>query len=101
MVISSKGTRVVSFQPELISHALNVTKRTPVSHRSETECSPPTGSFLQAGKLEEMFGGGTREQFEQMMRDMGHGGDKSPGPEEFRDLDQKDDPDDPQQRPEA
>jgi hypothetical protein len=48
-----------------------------------------------------MFGGGTREQFEQMMRDMGHGVDKSPGPEEFRDLDQKDDPDDPQQRPEA
>jgi hypothetical protein len=68
-----------------------------VSRRSESECSPPTGSFLQAGKLEKMFGGGTREQFEQMMRDLGHGDNKSPGPEEFRDLDQDPDP----QRPDA
>jgi hypothetical protein len=60
--------------------------------RSEQECGPPTGSFLQAGKMEEMFGGGTREQFEQMMRDLGGKPPSSssggrPPPEEFRDLD--------------
>lgn len=37
--------------------------------KTEDSCGPESGSFFKAAELERMFGGGTREHFEEMMRE--------------------------------
>jgi len=58
--------------------------------KNENDCELPSGSFLMAGRMEAMFGGGTRKDFEKLFKKYGKEG-KEASPETFHSIDKEKD----------